>query len=78
MGIVFSKSSNVNNSFFGKSQEPIKMLLDREVDAFKEMSIIPKLFKEVKTIGIAFIERTENRSVGILDIKNCFKDMTRT
>ena len=60
MGIVFSKSSNVNNSFFGKSQEPIKMLLDREVDAFKEMSAIPKLFKEVKSNNFAekFVSRT--------------------
>ena len=53
MAIVFSKASGLNDSMFGKSQEPIKMLLDREVDAFKEMSAIPKIFKTVNSTNYA-------------------------
>ena len=43
--VVFSKASGLNDSFFGKSQEPIQMLLERDVEAFEQMSAIPKLFK---------------------------------
>ena len=53
MAIVFSKASGVNDSFFGKSQEAIKMLLDREVEAFAQMSAIPKLFREIKSKNFA-------------------------
>lgn len=53
MAIVFSKASGLNDTMFGKSQEPIKMLLDHEVDAFKEMSAIPKLFKTINSTNYA-------------------------
>ncbi len=51
--VVFSKASGLNDSFFGKSQEPIQMLLERAVEAFEQMSAIPKLFKKVQSHNFA-------------------------
>lgn len=51
--VVFSKASGLNDSFFGKSQEPIQMLLERDVEAFEQMSAIPKLFKKVQSHNFA-------------------------
>ena len=53
MAIVFSKSSGLNDSIYGKSQEPIKMLLEREVEAFEQMSAIPKIFKTINSDNFA-------------------------
>lgn len=53
MAIVFSKSSGLNDSIYGKSQEPIKMLLEKEVEAFEQMSAIPKLFKTINSDNFA-------------------------
>ena len=60
MGVIFSTGSGVTDSFFGKSQEPIKMLIEKEVEAFENMSAVPKLFKEVKSKNFAekFTSRT--------------------
>ena len=35
-GIVFSKASGVNDSIYGKSQEPIKALIESRVEAFEK------------------------------------------
>lgn len=43
-GIVFSEASNVNDSLFGKSQDPIKMLVETEIEAFQKYSIINDVF----------------------------------
>lgn len=43
-GILFSKGSGVNNSVFGKSQAPIKALIEQAVEAFQEQSMIDKIF----------------------------------
>ena len=51
--VVFSKASGLNDSFFGKSQEPIQMLLEKDVEAFEQMSAIPKLFKKVRSHNFA-------------------------
>ena len=53
MSVIFSKSSGLNDSFFGKSQEPIRMLLEKDVEAFEQMSAIPKLFKKVSSRNFA-------------------------
>ena len=53
MSVIFSKSSGLNDSFFGKSQEPIQMLLEKDVEAFEQMSAIPKLFKKVSSRNFA-------------------------
>lgn len=59
-GIIFSKGSGVTDSFFGKSQEPIRMMLENDVEAFREMSAIPKIFKQVSSKNFAekFTSRT--------------------
>lgn len=44
MGITFSKSSGVNNSVYGASQEPIKMFLEKRVEAFENNSGISTMF----------------------------------
>lgn len=43
-GIIFSEGSNVNDSIFGKSQEPIKMFLEKRAEAFEAQSILPEIF----------------------------------
>lgn len=42
--IIFSESSGLNNSIFGKSQEPIKAVIQKNVEAFEQMSMIDKIF----------------------------------
>lgn len=45
MGIVFSKSSGLNDSVYGKSEQPIKAFLEENVKIYEEQSLISKLFK---------------------------------
>ncbi len=42
--IIFSEGSNLNNSIFGKSQEPIKMFLEKRAEAFEAESIAKQIF----------------------------------
>jgi hypothetical protein len=48
-GIVFSEASGVNDSMFGKSQDPIKMFVEERVEAFQKFSMIPDIFMEDDT-----------------------------
>lgn len=43
-GIIFSQGSGVNDSIFGKSQAPIKAVIEQGVESFQEMSAIDKIF----------------------------------
>ncbi len=43
-GIIFSQGSGVNDSVFGKSQEPIKMFLESKVEAFENESALKNVF----------------------------------
>lgn len=43
-GIVFSEGSNLQNSIFGKSEEPIKMFLEKRAEAFESESAAKKIF----------------------------------
>lgn len=43
-GIIFSKSSGLNDSVFGKSAEPIMMFIENKAESFEQMSVLPKLF----------------------------------
>ena len=52
-GIVFNKASNVNNSAFGKSQEPIKMMVEKQIEAFEQHSIISNVYMEDETNNFA-------------------------
>lgn len=48
-GIVFSKSSGLNDSIYGKSEAPIKAFLERNVKAYEEMSTIKHIYKMVSS-----------------------------
>ena len=47
--ITFSENSNVNNSIFGKSQAPIRMMIEKRGEAYEAESIAKKIFKETKS-----------------------------
>jgi hypothetical protein len=51
--MIFSKTSGVNNSVFGKSQEPIKMMLEQQEEAFQKDSAVEKIFKMDDTTNFA-------------------------
>ena len=42
--IIFSEGSNLANSIYGNSQEPIKMFLEKRAEAFEQESIVKQLF----------------------------------
>lgn len=42
--ITFSKTSGINDSIFGKSQQPIKAMIEQQVEEFENMSMIDKIF----------------------------------
>lgn len=44
MSVIFSKSAGVNDSIFGKSQEPIRLFLEKKVEAFEEQSHLKNIF----------------------------------
>ena len=44
MGIIFNIEQSARLSDFNILQEPIKMILENEVEAFEKGSIIPEVF----------------------------------
>lgn len=52
-GIVFNKTSGVNDSIYGKSQEPIRMMLEQGVEAFEQYSIVDNVFMMDETSNFA-------------------------
>lgn len=48
-GIVFSKSSGLNDSIYGKSEAPIRAFLESQVKAYEEMSTINKIYKMINS-----------------------------
>ena len=42
--IIFSEGSNLQNTIYGKSQEPIKMFLEKRDEAFEAESIAKQIF----------------------------------
>lgn len=48
-GIIFSKLSGLNDSIYGKSAEPIRMLLEKRAEAFEQESLVNKLFVHEKS-----------------------------
>jgi phage major head subunit gpT-like protein len=42
--VIFSKGTGLNDSIYGKSQEPIRAIIEENVESFKAMSMIDKLF----------------------------------
>lgn len=53
MSLIFSKSSGLNNSIYGNSQQPIKMLLEQQEEEFQQFSIIPHIYAYDTTINFA-------------------------
>lgn len=51
--IIFSEASGVADSIFGKSQDPIKMLIEERAEALKAQSIYNQVFKEVSSTNYA-------------------------
>lgn len=52
-GIIFSQGSNLNDSVFGKSQEPIKLFLEKKTEAFEAESVVDKIFLKEKSTNFA-------------------------
>ena len=48
-GITFSKASGVNDSIFGKSQEPIMMFLEKKAEAWEQMSALKLMFMTARS-----------------------------
>lgn len=51
--MLFSKTSGVNESSYGKSQEPIRMMLEQQEEAFEKNSIVSHVFYEDETTNFA-------------------------
>lgn len=47
--ITFTEGSGLQDSIFGKSQEPIKMFLEKRGEAFEQASMLPELFSMEKS-----------------------------
>ncbi len=62
-GIIFSEGSGLNNSAFGKSQEPIKAVIEQNIEAFEEMSMIDKIYYMDKSTNFAE-KYTQETSLG--------------
>ena len=62
-GIIFNIDESVRNSAFNILQEPIKMILDNQTEAFEKESIIPKVF----VMKTSDKYREEYRSVTTMD-----------
>lgn len=48
-GITFTEGSGVADSIYGKSQAPIRMFIEKKAEAFEQKSMLPRLFKMVKS-----------------------------
>ena len=51
--MIFSKAAGVNDSVFGKSQEPIRFMMEKDIEGHENESALPKIFKEVKSNNFA-------------------------
>lgn len=66
-GFIFSKGSGINDSVYGKSQEPIKAVIEQNIEAFQETSMIDKIYYMDKSTNFAE-KYTQLTSLG--DFKN--------
>lgn len=51
--MIFSKTAGVNDSVFGKSQEPIRLMMEKNLEAHEAESALSKIFTEEKTKNFA-------------------------
>lgn len=47
--ITFSEVSGLNNSIFGNSQAPIRMLVEKKAESFEQKSVLPLIFSMEKS-----------------------------
>ena len=66
--IIFSQGSGVNDSLFGKSQAPIRAVIEQNVEAFGELSMIDKIFYMDKSHSYAEKYTSETVSYTHLDV----------
>lgn len=52
-GIVFNKASGLNDSIYGKSQEPIRMMIEQQIEAFQQFSVVDNIFMMDETTNFA-------------------------
>lgn len=52
-GVIFSKSSGLQDSIYGKSEHPIRLFIEERAEAYKELSIIPRMFYEMSSSNFA-------------------------
>ena len=52
-GIIFSESAGLGDSIFGKSQAPIKLLIEKKAEACEAVSTLPLLFSMEKSNSYA-------------------------
>lgn len=63
MAVIFSQGGGLNDSVFGKSQAPIRMMIEQGVESFQETSMIDKIFYMDKTTNYAE-KYTQETSLG--------------
>ncbi|MDR0249571.1 MAG: hypothetical protein LBI44_07980 [Oscillospiraceae bacterium] len=66
--VIFQKSGDENNSVFGKSLEPIRMLIERRAEAFEQKSAVGSLFKMGKSASFAEKITTMTSMEGFLPV----------
>ena len=52
-GIIFSKSSGLQDSIYGKSEAPIKAFLEDAVKVYEENSFVSNIYKEIESSNYA-------------------------
>lgn len=67
-GILYSEGSGVNDSVFGKSQAPIKAVIEQNVEAFEAGSMIDKIFYMDKSVNYAEKYTNETRLGNFEDV----------
>ena len=53
MGVIFSKTSGVNDSIFGKSEAPIRAYIEEKAEAYEQKSVVKNIFVEVDSDNFA-------------------------
>ena len=66
--VIFSQGSGLNDSIFGKSQAPIKAIIEQGVEAFREQSMIDKIFYMDKTTTSAEVYTSETSLGDFADV----------
>jgi len=66
--VIFSQGSGLADSIFGKSQAPIKAIIEQGVEAFREQSMIDKIYCMDKTQNFAEVYTSETSLGDFADV----------